>query len=241
MPRIDRCPCKYFQWAILRQSLCCSPGHLPVNLYCLKRWIVTIILNFLNLNFTMTSTTKKKNKSKKKKFWGLSGIQKLGLCNFCECNAKCFQVDKLNKLHWYDKVRYFACKFSFTSTLISSVLSLPDFLIRTQSLRYVMHIIRSMIPAISKLDSHKACELDEIQVIVLKKFALKLVPVLSKLYNRFFAVSCFLDFWKPSFVVLKNSGEPFDPSNYRPIILLPLFGKVLDALMNSKLVMHLTS
>lgn len=42
-------------------------------------------------------------------------------------------------------------------------------------------------------------------------------------------------------VVFKNSGDPSDPPNYRPISLLPLFDKVFEALINTEVVKHLTT
>lgn len=50
---------------------------------------------------------------------------------------------------------------------------------------------------------------------------------------------CFLRSWKSSSlrILLKH----FIPSNYHPISLLPLFGNVLDALIDSKFVKHVNS
>lgn len=62
---------------------------------------------------------------------------------------------------------------------------------------------------IYKPDPYQSCGHGGIPAVVLKKC----VPVLFKLYNKFFLVSCF-PAWEKSFFVVpvfKNSGEPFDP------------------------------
>lgn len=102
-----------------------------------------------------------------------------------------------------------------------------------------VRITQSIVSAIIKLDPHKECGLDDIPAIVIEKCALELANVLSKLYNKCLTASCFPAYWKSSTVVpvFKNSGKLSDPS----ISLLPLFGKVLEALINSELVKHLTS
>lgn len=46
---------------------------------------------------------------------------------------------------------------------------------------------------IDKLDPHKACEYDDILVIVLNKCALELNPVLSNFYNKWYFTSSLLE------------------------------------------------
>lgn len=88
---------------------------------------------------------------------------------------------------------------------------------------------------------YKACGLNDI--LTIKKYTPEMAPVLSKLYHKCLATSYIQACWKSSSVVpvFKNAGEPSDLSNYRPICLLPLFGKVLEVLINSELVKYLTS
>lgn len=108
-----------------------------------------------------------------------------------------------------------------------------------ESLLSDMHIILTMVSAIiSKL--HKACDLCGIPATVLRKCAPAPGLVLSKLYNKCFAASCFSSCWKSfsELPVFKNFGEPSEPLNYSPI---NLFGNVLEVLINTKLVKHLTS
>ncbi|CAE1315900.1 unnamed protein product [Acanthosepion pharaonis] len=107
----------------------------------------------------------------------------------------------------------------------------------------VLNDAKSLFAARMKEHPNKASGGDGIPAIVLKKCAPGLAPALSKLYNYCLKESCFLDCWKSSSIipVFKNSGDPSDPSNYRPISLLPLFGKVFEALINTGVINHLTS
>lgn len=61
-------------------------------------------------------------------------------------------------------------------------------------------------------------------------------------YNSCLVASRFPACWKSSVVAVFNkSDKPSHPSNYQPISVLPLFGKVLESLINFELAKHLTS
>ena len=49
--------------------------------------------------------------------------------------------------------------------------------------------------------------------------------------------------WKKAKVtpIFKRKGQPNDPSNYRPISLLPAVGKLLDGIQSSRLLSYLTT
>ena len=141
-----------------------------------------------------------------------------------------------------DKANLFANRFASNSTLDDSQHTLPDFSSRTDQEISTMRItVRMVARIISQLDASKAIGPDNIPAIVLKKCSAELSPVLSKLYNKCLAESCFPTHWKFSTVVpaYKNSGERSDPGNYRPISLLPITSKVFETLINNRLVKHL--
>lgn len=153
---------------------------------------------------------------------------KFFLSLFSSFNLKC-------EISSADKAQCFACEFYINSTLDSSGVSLPVLQLRNESHLSDMHITPS------RLDSRKACGLDGTSAIVLKKCAPEPAPVLAKLYNKCIGASCFPACRKSSPVVLvfKNSVEPSDPSYCQSIRLLPIFGKILESLINSELVKHL--
>lgn len=70
-----------------------------------------------------------------------------------------------------------------------------------------IHITPMVSVIISNLQPHKACGPDGNPVIVIKKCVPEQAPVLSKLYNKCLAASCFPVSWKSSSVVpvFKNS------------------------------------
>lgn len=115
---------------------------------------------------------------------------------------------------------------------------------KTKALLSDMRITPSVVATIiSKLDPRNAYGFDVIPAVTLKKCAPELTPVLFKLYNKYLAASCFPACWKffSLVPVFKNPGEVSDRSNYRPICLLPLWGKFLDALINAGRINHLPS
>lgn len=70
----------------------------------------------------------------------------------------------------------------------------------------------------------------------------QLAPVFSELYNKCLGASCLnLKSSSVDACFCKNFGEPSDLSNYCSISLFLLFCKVVKALINIRLVKHLTS
>ena len=62
--------------------------------------------------------------------------------------------------------------------------------------------------------------------------------MLAELFNKCLKESCFPDCWKVSFVVpvFKNVGERSTTKNYHPVILLSVVSKVIEKLVNSRIV-----
>ena len=143
-----------------------------------------------------------------------------------------------------DKAELFATKFSTNTTLNSSFHDLPEFPLRSEHLLRDLQITPKFVArVISRLDPSTASGPDCIPVIVLQKCSPELSSILSKLYNKCITESCFPSCWKSASVVpiFKNSGDRSDPSNYRPISLLPIISKIFEALINDALVSHFES
>lgn len=107
-----------------------------------------------------------------------------------------------------------------------------------------MQITRSMVTTISaSLNSVKACGPYGICLIVLKKCALELAPVLSKINNKYIGASCFPACWKSTSVVLvlRTQMSHENLPTYRLISFFPLLEKILKGLINNDLDNHLTS
>lgn len=93
---------------------------------------------------------------------------------------------------------------------------------------------------ISNVDPDKTFRLNGISAIFIKKCSFILAAVLSKLYNIYLAASCSPHRRKSSSVVPVLRALT-NRLSLRIIRLRPLFGKILEILINSQLVKHLTS
>ena len=91
------------------------------------------------------------------------------------------------------------------------------------------------------LDLSKASGSDCISVVVPKNCELELSYILAELFNKWLKESCFPDCWKVSLVipVFKNVEERSTAKNYRPVSLLSVVSKVLEKLVNNRIVDHL--
>ena len=100
----------------------------------------------------------------------------------------------------------------------------------------VISVITNLI-----LDSSKASGADCIPVVVLKNCESELSYILAEFFNQCLKESCFSDYWQVSSVVsvFKTVGERFTAKNYHPVSLFSVVSKVLEKLVNNKIVDHL--
>ena len=77
--------------------------------------------------------------------------------------------------------------------------------------------------------------------MVVRNYEPKLSYVLAELLNKFQKQSCFPDSWKLSSLVpvYKNVGERSIAKNYDPVSVLFVVSKVLEKLVNNRIVDHL--
>lgn len=112
---------------------------------------------------------------------------------------------------------------------ISSVSPNSFFMVPTDPVE-IMDIIK-------KLKHNSAPGLDGIKNSLLKKVGHLLVEPLSHVINLSLCNGVFPDCWKTASVVpIHKSGPKTEPSNYRPISLLPVFSKILEKVVNKRLV-----
>ena len=113
-----------------------------------------------------------------------------------------------------------------TDTLIS------DFFISDEK---ILKIIRS-------LNSNKAHGWDEISVRMIKLSDAALVIPLKIIFTNCLRCGLFPEIWKYANVVpVHKKNEKNVKGNYRPISLLPIFGKILEKLIYDSLYLHLAS
>ena len=90
--------------------------------------------------------------------------------------------------------------------------------------------------AIENLKSKNSNDVYNINVKIIKSIKNIIISPLTKLINLCIAGSTFPDCLKKAVVVpIYKRGDPNNPSNYRPIALLPIFGKVLEKILFNQL------
>ena len=95
---------------------------------------------------------------------------------------------------------------------------------------------------IDKLDSRKAMGPDGISALFLKEVASEIAQPLAVIYNKSLETGVIPSAWKKSNVTpVHKSGSFDDPSNYRPISVVPIVAKLLEKIVSSQLSAHLES
>ena len=114
-------------------------------------------------------------------------------------------------------------------------------------LRYINHNVvdsvymapttpHEILKYIDKLDINKAAGSDEISCLLIKLTRLIIAPVLSRLFNVCIFKSVFPDVFKIAEVIpLFKGGDRHILGNYRPISLLPQFGKIFEKVIAKRL------
>ena len=99
----------------------------------------------------------------------------------------------------------------------------------------ILKIIRSLNP-------NKARGWDKISVRMIKLSDTALVAPLKMIFKNYLRCVVFLQLWKHANVVpVHKKNEKNLNGNYRPISLLPIFGKILEKLIYDSLYSHLVS
>ena len=142
----------------------------------------------------------------------------------------------------FDKAKLFAENFSKNSNLDDSGISLTFFLSRTNLKRHNISVTHKIVKkVITNLHLSKAPGPDCIPVVVLKDCEPEVSFILAELFNKCLKESCFPDCWKVSLLVpvFKNVGERSTAKNYCPVSLFSMVSKVLEKLVNNRIVDHL--
>lgn len=93
-----------------------------------------------------------------------------------------------------------------------------------------------MLQQLLSLKANKAIGLDKISARLLKCPAHSTCPSITKLLNMSIRLSTFPEIWKCSKAsALFKSGDRTNPTNYRPISMLPTLSKILERTVHSQL------
>ena len=95
---------------------------------------------------------------------------------------------------------------------------------------------------LSKLCKSKATGLDSISAKLLRECPDLIAESLTLIFNQSLLTGIFPDEWKSARVtpLYKNSGKRNDPTNYRPISVIPVVAKVFERVVYDQLYHHLT-
>ena len=138
-----------------------------------------------------------------------------------------------------DKAELLCKEFAKNSSLEDGGQTPPPFPPRTGETLLPLSITVSQVKKVIKcLDSSKSSGPDGVPVIVFKQLCPELAPILTSIFRRCVSVSEFPSCWKTASVVPvpKKGSDSCQPSSYRPISLLPIAGKIFEALINRRLV-----
>ena len=142
-----------------------------------------------------------------------------------------------------DKAKLFAKNFfAKNSNPVDLAISLPLFLsITTLKLHNISVTPKNVKMVITNLDSSKVSGHNCIPVVVLENCEPELSFKLAELVKRFLKQPFLPDFWKVSLVVpvFKNVGERSAAKNYHPVSLLSVVSKVIEKLVNNRVMDHL--
>lgn len=102
---------------------------------------------------------------------------------------------------------------------------------------------REIIRLLKKFKNKKAPGEDKITYLMLKKLPKKGIIFLTKLINKIMLLGYFPDAWKIAkiIVLLKPNKNPTLPSSYRPISLLPHLSKLVEKVLNKRLLKFMNS
>ena len=141
-----------------------------------------------------------------------------------------------------EKAEILCRAFARNSSLDDGGRSLPAYPSRTDASLSIPSItVKQVRRIIKNLDSSKSSGPDGIPVTVLKECAPELAPIFTKLFRRCLRKGEFPSCWKTASVVPvpKKSNDTSQASNYRPISLLPVIGKVFESVINVHLLKYL--
>ena len=141
-----------------------------------------------------------------------------------------------------DKANLFARTFAANSTLVPSNQIPPQPTPVDVRMPSVNICERKVVKALRSLNTSKSTGPDDVPAIVLKKCALELAPVLSRLYHVSLIAGRCPSSWKVAHIIpVPKKGDKSDPLNYRPIAITSIIGKVFERLLSEALISHLDS
>ncbi|XP_049886813.1 uncharacterized protein LOC126381362 [Pectinophora gossypiella] len=173
-----------------------------------------------------------------KQFWSLSRSVE---SNFCRPSLPPMQRPDGSLAHSAtEKANLFASLFANNSRLDAGLSAPPTLPRCDSSMPEVTIHLREVRKALCSLDVNKASGPDGIPARVLRLCAPELSPVLTRLYRLSLEQRTVPKSWKLANVQpVPKKGSRADPANYRPIAITSIICKVMERVLNSKLLTYL--
>ncbi len=110
----------------------------------------------------------------------------------------------------------------------------PVFEFTPVSVECVSEVMKDLSPS-------KSCGVDGLTSRLLKSAGPAIIGPITHIINRSISTRTFPDQWKMACITpLHKSGDPGNPSNFRPISILPCLGKVLEKITHMQIYQYLT-
>ena len=119
--------------------------------------------------------------------------------------------------------------------------SMPEFEDRTdQKLDYIEFLEQDILPLLEKIKETKSPGSDKIHPKIIKETAKQLTKPLRLLFQESMRVATVPKAWKIAHVTpLYKKDSKLNPSNYRPISLTSIIGKVMETIIRNNLMKHM--
>ena len=119
----------------------------------------------------------------------------------------------------------------------SSVLPVNQMFLTQSRLNFINFNEDEILKVIRALNIHKAHGHDDISIRMIKICDKSLLKSLIILFENSIKSSCYPDIWKRSNIIpVHKKNDKQLVNNYRPISLLPIFGKILKKLFSIKFI-----
>ena len=141
------------------------------------------------------------------------------------------------------KTNIFNDYFADQCQIIDNDSTLPEMSYKTNASIYQIKItIENIVDIINKMNSNKAGGYDGISVNMLQLCVSEVASPLQIIFQKCIETGKFPDSWKYANVQpIHKKGDRQTKSNYRPISLLPIFGKILEKIVFDQVYSYLNS
>lgn len=175
-----------------------------------------------------------------KAFWSLAKSVEM---NFCRPSLPPLKKPDGSLAHSAkEKADLFANLFADCSRLDSSGKSPPQLPPFGPKMEAVQIHQKEVLKCMLSLDVNKASGPDGIPAVVLKSCAPELSPILTRLYRLSLETGKVPSSWKVANVQpVPKKGSRSDPANYRPIAITSILCKIMERVLNNRLLAHLES